>query len=107
MAFISVSRWRWSYYLGDIFGTVALFLYIFLYHPPTYSQLHVGGKSKWEAAKDMDFVGIFLFVSGCVLFLIGLSFGGTAYPWTSAETLCTLFIGLATLVAFVVYGTWY
>lgn len=100
------SRWRWSYYLGDIFGTITLFLYHFLYHPPKYSQLHVAGKTKWEALKEMDFGGIFLFVSGCVLFLIGLSWGGTAYPWTSPQTLCTLILGLATLASFVIYGMW-
>jgi MFS family permease len=67
------SRWRWSYYLGDIFGALALALYYFLYHPPTYDQLHVHGKTKWQQVKELDYVGIFLFIAGCVLFLIGLS----------------------------------
>ncbi|TPX10672.1 uncharacterized protein E0L32_008406 [Thyridium curvatum] len=99
----TASRWRWSYFLGIIFSAVTLVLYQFLYHPPSYEQLHVAGKSKWQAVKEIDFMGIFLFVAGCVLFLIGLSWGGTSYPWASAQTLCTLFIGLATLAAFVVW----
>ncbi|PNH38164.1 hypothetical protein VD0004_g8640 [Verticillium dahliae] len=97
------SKWRWSYFMGDILGAASLVLYYFFYHPPTYSQLHVQGKTRWQMTKDLDFVGIFLYVSGCVLFLIGLSWGGVAHPWASAATLCTLLIGLALMVSFVVY----
>ncbi|KAH6876422.1 trichothecene efflux pump [Thelonectria olida] len=95
------SRWRWSYFLGDILGALSLVLHWFFYHPPEFSQLHVHGKTKWQMTKDLDFIGIFLYISGCVLFLIGLSWGGTQYPWDSAETLCTLLIGVATIAAFV------
>lgn len=96
--------WRWSYYLGIIFGGITIILYHFLYHPPTYSQLHVNGKSKWQAFKELDFVGIFLFIAGNVLFLVGLSWGGTVYPWTSAHVLATIIIGILTLVGFGLYG---
>lgn len=96
--------WRWSYYIGLILAVIATVLYHFLYHPPRYAQLHVEGKTKWEMFKELDFIGIFLFIAGCVLFLIGLSWGGTTYPWTSAATLCTLLIGIACLVLFVLYG---
>ncbi|KAL3444200.1 fungal trichothecene efflux pump [Aspergillus insuetus] len=95
--------WRWSYYIGLILAVIATALYHFLYHPPKYAQLHVGGQTKWEMFKELDFVGIFLFVAGCVLFLIGLSWGGTTYPWVSAPTLCTILIGLATIAAFILY----
>ncbi|KAH6705598.1 trichothecene efflux pump [Verticillium dahliae] len=92
------SKWRWSYFMGDILGAASLVLYYFFYHPPTYSQLHVQGKTRWQMTKNLDFVGIFLYVSGCVLFLIGLSWGGVAHPWASAATLCTLLIGLALMI---------
>jgi MFS family permease len=100
----TAAGWRWSYYLGIIFGVITIVLYQFLYHPPTYSQLHVNGKTKWQAFKELDFVGIFLFIAGCVLFLIGLSWGGQVYPWTSAHVLSTIIIGILTLVAFGLYG---
>ncbi|KAH3999819.1 hypothetical protein HBI81_086880 [Parastagonospora nodorum] len=99
----TAAGWRWSYYLGIIFGVITIVLYQFLYHPPTYSQLHVNGKTKWQAFKELDFVGIFLFIASCVLFLIGLSWGGQVYPWTSAHVLCTIIIGILTLVAFGLY----
>ncbi len=103
----TVSRWRWSYYIGDILNAITLVLFYFLYNPPTYNQLHVAGKTKWQAVKEIDYVGVFLFVAGCVLTLIGLSWGGQSYPWTSAQTLCTLLIGLATLGVFVVWEAFF
>ncbi|KAL4919148.1 fungal trichothecene efflux pump [Aspergillus aurantiobrunneus] len=95
--------WRWSYYIGLILAVITTVLYHFLYHPPRYDQLHVDGQTKWQMTKELDFAGIFLFIAGCVLFLIGLSWGGTVHPWASAPTLCPLLIGIATLVAFVLY----
>ncbi|CAO2654543.1 Nn.00g112760.m01.CDS01 [Neocucurbitaria sp. VM-36] len=99
----TAAGWRWSYYLGIIFSGVTLILYQFFYHPPSYNQLHVGGKTKWQQFKELDFVGIFLFIAGTVLFLIGLSWGGTTYPWKSAAVICTIVLGAFTLVAFGLY----
>ncbi|KAF9768778.1 hypothetical protein IL306_013874 [Fusarium sp. DS 682] len=95
--------WRWSYYLGIILSVVTLALYHFLYHPPTFAQLHIG-KTRMQQTKELDWIGIFLYTTGCVLFLVGLSWGGTTYPWKSAEVLCTLIVGAMTLVGFFVFG---
>jgi hypothetical protein len=54
--------------------------------------------------KELDYGGMFLFTAGMVLFLIGLCWGGTAYPWVSAQVLCTLIIGILTLIALGFYG---
>lgn len=75
-----------------------------MYHPPTYKQLHVEGKSKWQQVKELDFVGMFLFITGTVLFLIGLSWGGSAYPWKSAAVICTTVIGGLLIVVLGFYG---
>ncbi|KAM0470968.1 hypothetical protein ACHAP7_009305 [Fusarium lateritium] len=57
--------------------------------------------------KKLDWIGMLLFTAGCVLFLIGLSWGGTTYPWKSAEVLCTLLIGIATLACFFVHEAYF
>jgi MFS family permease len=95
--------WRLSYYIGIGLNVITLVLYQFLYHPPTFKQLHVG-KTRMQQAAELDWIGIFLWIAGCVLFIIGLSWGGTTYPWVSAEVLCTLLIGAATIAGFFVYG---
>lgn len=95
--------WRWSYYVGIVLNAVTLVLYQFLYRPPTFAQLHIG-KTRMQQTKRLDWVGMFLFTAGCVLFLVGLSWGGTAYPWKSGEVICTLLIGITTLACFFVHG---
>lgn len=49
--------------------------------------------------------GTILIVSGTVLFLLGLEFGGVMYPWDSSLVLCFLIFGLAFIGAFV-YVEW-
>jgi len=95
--------WRWSYILGIILEVITLVLYQFLYHPPKFAQLHEN-KTKWQAFKELDFGGIFLFVTGFVVLIIGLSWGGQAYPWNSAEVISTMTVGGMLIVAFVIYG---
>ncbi|KAK6857350.1 trichothecene efflux pump [Apiospora arundinis] len=98
-----VGGWRWSFYLGIMFSVVTVVLYAVFYHPPRYEQLHVRGRSKWQQVRALDFGGLFLFCAGMTLFLVGLSWGGTAYPWRSAHVLGTLVVGIATLLAFGLY----
>ncbi|KAJ1335655.1 Fungal trichothecene efflux pump (TRI12) [Microdochium nivale] len=108
-AFITntAAGWRWSFYMSIIFAAIALVLAFFFYHPPSYAQLHVGGKSKAQQVKELDYIGITLFVSGCVLFLVGLSWGGIAYPWVSGHVLGTLISGIVILIIFAVYETYF
>lgn len=95
--------WRGIYYLGIAIHGASFLLWVIFYHPPRFDHLH-RNRSKSDELRDMDFGGIFLFVAGSVLFLLGLSWGGQLYPWASPSVLCTLIIGLLVLVAFVLYG---
>lgn len=93
-------QWRWCYILGVIVNSLAVALYFFFYHPPTYEMLHIGGKSKLKQLKTLDWIGIFLFSTGLVVFLIGMNWGGSTYPWKSGHVLGALFAGFFTLVGF-------
>lgn len=95
--------WRWSFYLGVILAALTLALYAVCYRPPRYRQLHVGGRSLGAQLRALDFGGLFLWSVGMALFLIGLSWGGTSYPWTSPHVLVTLVVGAAMLVVFGLY----
>lgn len=98
--FDTAQKWRWCYYTGIIINGIALAMWFFFYHPPTYDMLHVHGKSKRQMLREIDWFGIVLFAAGLALFLIGLNWGGTSYPWDSAHVLATLLIGVGTLAAF-------
>jgi MFS family permease len=94
-------KWRWNYYLGIVLNGIALVLFFFFYHPPTFSQLHADGKSKRRQLLEFDWVGAFLLTAGCVVFLLGLNWGGGIYPWTSAYVLAPVLTGAFVLVCFV------
>ncbi|KXJ90410.1 fungal trichothecene efflux pump [Microdochium bolleyi] len=94
--------WRWCYYINIICcGLAIVFLFLF-YHPPTFELLHER-KTKRQLLKELDYVGIFLWTSGLTLFLMGVSLGGSIYPWISAAPLTTILLGAALLAALIVY----
>ncbi|KAI0509092.1 fungal trichothecene efflux pump [Xylaria bambusicola] len=97
--------WRWTYHLNTIVVAVAIVLLFFFYHPPTFDLLHER-KTKRQILKQLDYVGTFLWIAGLTLFLIGISVGGTVYPWKSATTLSTIVIGGVLLIVLFIYETY-
>jgi hypothetical protein len=61
-------------------GTLLWFLF---YHPPSYTQLHGKKSSKLAELKKVDWIGVCLLIAGLTLFLVGISWGGPAQPWSS------------------------
>ena len=61
------------------------------------------GKTKWQLVKQIDWVGVVLFLSGGALLLIGINFGGRKYPWVSAGCLAPIIVGVC---CFVAVGFW-
>lgn len=58
----------------------------------------------WGTIKRFDFLGTVLTVSGIGMFSAGLSLGGTASQgWTSSYVLALLIVGIALIVAFVLW----
>lgn len=51
----------------------------------------------------LDFGGIFLFIAGVGLLILGTSWGGSSYPWTSAAVITSLVIGVVMLICFVAW----
>jgi MFS family permease len=92
-------NWRIAYYIMIAFQTINLVMLFFFYHPPSFAEKQAEhGKTKRQLVRDFDWLGLFLFIAGCTLFIVGVSWGGSMYPWTSATTLAPLIIGFMTLV---------
>ena len=92
--------WRTVYWYMFAFEGLSLLLVVFFYRPPNFKTKHqLDGKTRWELVKQMDFIGIGLFSLGCILFLIGVNWGGRQYAWSSAPVVSTLVIGALLLVA--------
>ncbi len=95
--------WRAPYWYMTAWEGVAFLLLLFFYNPPNFDTKYHGTRRRLELAKEIDFVGLLLFTTAAVLFVVGLNFGGGIYPWTSANTLVPLILGLVLWIAF---GLW-
>jgi MFS family permease len=96
--------WRGAYWYMCGFHAFGLVCMFFFYKPPTFETKHKeDGVSKWKLVAEMDYVGLFLFTAGCVLFLVGLSFGGRHYPWRHAAVITPIVVGFFLLVLLFVW----
>lgn len=77
---VAGASWRAAYWLPFGLDVVGLLLVFFFYHPIN-QFIHEEGKSKLDQVKELDWVGLALFASGLTLFLLGIAFGGTIFPW--------------------------
>ena len=90
-----------------VFHILTVIFVFFFYVPPKFETKHKNdGKTKLELFKKMDFIGLGMFIAGCCLFLVGLSWGGSIHPWKSAATLAPIILGAATLIALGCYETY-
>lgn len=93
------TNWRIAYYTMIGFQTINLALLSFFYFPPSFKDKQaVHGKTKTQLLREFDWLGLFLFLAGCTLFICGVSWGGSLHAWTSPTTLAPLIIGFLTLV---------
>ncbi|KAL9616039.1 MAG: hypothetical protein Q9160_009040 [Pyrenula sp. 1 TL-2023] len=92
--FVQHTTWRWVFYINFPFCGIG-FLTV-----PMVMRFQVNrGSVKERLLHYVNWVGGFLFVASTCSFLIGVTWGGSQYPWTSWQTLVPIFIGLAGVVA--------
>lgn len=95
--------WRSTMYILIAINAMALFCWTAFYFPPTFEEIHQGKPNRWHHLKHMDYPGIALFVGGLAVFLIGLSWGGQAYPWKSSHVIVATSVGGLALIAFALW----
>ena len=95
------SSWRYIGLWCGVWAFVGLVLTVIFYHPPPRrNTLDMTGS---EILKRIDYVGGILSISGMLLFMMGLQWGGYNYPWASAHVLVPLLLGVALIAAFFVW----
>lgn len=95
------SSWRWIGLWCGIWAFIGLVLTAIFYHPPP--RVNSQGMSRKEILAEIDYIGGFLSVSGMLLFMMGMQWGGYQYPWSSAHVLVPLILGIVLIVAFVLW----
>ncbi|RFU25396.1 hypothetical protein B7463_g10932, partial [Scytalidium lignicola] len=93
--------WRWCGLVCGVWAAIGFFLTLIFYFPPP--RVNSQGLTRREILAQIDFVGGGLSISGMILFMAGMQWGGYQYSWGSAHVLAPLIIGAALLVAF---GIW-
>jgi MFS family permease len=97
--------WRSVFYLLTAVSGLSMVLYFFFYNPPTFHEKHGMTHKKLEFIKNFDYLGTCLYAIAIVFFLLGVSWGGSKYPWNSAHVISFMVIGGTSFVAFILYET--
>ena len=89
--------WRWIFWINLPFlGVGAILITAFL-------KLNVKHGSFLSKLKEVDWVGMTLFLASTTGFLIPITWGGVQYPWDSWRTLVPLIVCGVGMVAFVLH----
>lgn len=95
------ATWRWIYYIGIIYSGIVIVGTAVFYFPPSRPRGDYE-KSRWQEFKELDFIGLFLFTAGMVLFLVGLAYLGQS-TYSKALVASTTVIGGFVLIGAFAY----
>lgn len=88
--------WRWILYINFPLCAIAFPMIL----------LNVNLYKREGDLRSVDWFGGFLFISSMLSLLIGSSWAGVEYPWTSYQTLLPLCLGLAGVGATLAWEQW-
>lgn len=92
-AFVQKLNWRWVFYLNFPFCVAGLIMI------PLFVKINTTVKTSFkQKIQRVDWLGSFLFIGGTTSFLIGISWGGIQYKWTSVNTVVPIFVGLFAVI---------
>lgn len=94
------TSWRVLFYINLPFCAAGLAVTLFVIN---YKSLATTMQSKLVS---VDWIGSTLFTASITAFLIGLTWGGNSYAWSSPATLCPIVLGLAGVTATIAWERW-
>ena len=97
--FSEYASWRWIGWVNLPLLAVAIVLI------PPFLTLHAIKLSIKAKIRQLDWLGIFLFIVGMTPFILGITMGGVLYPWTSWRVLLPIILGVLLLAAFLTWET--
>lgn len=123
-AFTTHVTWRWCFYINLPIGGLAVIMFLLTYDAKNdgiiqqmkgalrkisgfeFSRLKKPGNLR-KAINCLifkfDFFGFALSSTGLVLFLLGLTFGGNKYTWSSGQVITYLVLGIVLFIFSLVY----
>ena len=109
--YIVNSNWRYAFVLCAGLGAVSMVCLFFLRKDLKAGSVSLShptdGQTRPQAFASgfstLDFGGIFLFVLGIGLIVLGTAWGGSTFPWKSTAVIAPLAIGAVLLIVFIVW----
>ena len=98
-AFVEKATWRWCFYLNLPICGIALPMSFFLV------KLQTERVSLSSKIRMVDWTGGILFIASLTSFLIGLSWAGVQYAWSTYNVLTPLILGATGISLTIVYET--
>lgn len=95
--FAEHSTWRWIFYINFPFCAIGLAMV------PFVVRLKAKRAPLKERLTKTDWIGAFLFISSTCSFLIGITWGGTQYPWDSWRTIVPIILGATGIMGTLVW----
>ncbi|KIP08458.1 hypothetical protein PHLGIDRAFT_377944 [Phlebiopsis gigantea 11061_1 CR5-6] len=95
--FAEYTTWRWTFWINLPLGGLALGVCLWL-----LPLKKVDGEIRHKLLQ-IDYVGSLLTITASVLLLLGLTWGGVTYSWSSAAVLVPLILGIALFALFLVW----
>lgn len=106
IGYLTRASWRWVFAINLPIGVLAVLVVILFLRKSLFGPQAVGGGEMQQSVsftaqlKTIDVVGQTLFVLGFGLIVLGLTWGGVQYPWTSPAVLVPLIAGILLICAF-------
>eukprot|EP00026_Physarum_polycephalum_P003870 Phypoly_transcript_03886.p1 GENE.Phypoly_transcript_03886~~Phypoly_transcript_03886.p1 ORF type:complete len:549 (+),score=68.99 Phypoly_transcript_03886:489-2135(+) len=94
-AFTESVTWRWCFYINLPFGAITTIVVILYLNIP-YTPSHI--KEKLER---IDYFGVLTLVPGITAMLLSTAWGGSTYPWNSAEVISLYIVSGVLIIAFI------
>ena len=93
-AFTQLVTWRWCFWINLPVSGAAFILLAF------YLDVHNPRTRFRQGLAALDWLGTFSVLAVTILLLLGLDFGGTVFPWSSAKVICLIVFGTVMIGAF-------
>ncbi|KAG6995602.1 hypothetical protein G7Y79_00044g080730 [Physcia stellaris] len=93
-AFTKNVSWRWCFYVNLPISGTSFIIIAFMLRLETPKTPILAG------LKAVDWAGSLALIGGLLMFLLGLTFGGTVHPWSSPTVICLIVFGILTLLVF-------
>ncbi|KAI0317274.1 iron permease [Amylostereum chailletii] len=90
-------QWRWSFFIVVPLAGLSAGIVLLCFNLPSPEG------DIWKKTKSVDWIGTVIVAGSSVAMILGLSWGGVQYAWSSAQVLAPLVVGGVGMLAFFAY----